>query len=908
MHMEKSPGQPAERGWKFIKELQSPLHKKILFTRNKKRGGEAVLKCGAAADFRFKDKNLLSAYADFGRFLKACGIGSGPYKIITEKKRTGLFESFTVEVGKDSCRILAGDTEGIRRGLVFVEDEIQRSGGPFLKIGRYERAPFIKTRISRCFFGPIKRPPLNRDELADDTDYYPEEYLNRLAHEAVNGLWLTVQFSDLCPSKFFPSHGKDRFRRLEKLKKTVEKCALYGIKIYLFCIEPRGFGEIPGASSEYLIPLKELDKNKYFSGHREKYFTYFCTSSKEGREYLEESAYYLFSSVQGLGGLIDINLGERPTHCYSGQESFFNNNCPRCSKRKPWEVFNDTTSAIAAGMHRANPEAEMISWLYAPVIVGKDKASSARIEGAIREIAAHMPDDVIFQCNFESNGKAIQAGRERILLDYWLAWPGPSKLFKDCAKSAVKKGTRISAKIQVGCSHEVATIPFVPVPGNLYKKYSAMRSMKVSSVMQCWYFGNYPGLMNKAAGELSFLPFSENEDDFLLKLAGTDWGKDAEKVVSAWKWFQKGYSNFPFNLSFTWYGPVHNSVVWPLYLKPVDAPISPSWKFTFPQESGDRIGECICYDHTLRETLALLRKMHENWNRGVKILERIESGYKNNAERMRDINLARALNIQIRSAYNVFSFYALREELPYAASEAQKNKLKIMNGIVKAEIENSLLLKELCMADPRLGFHSEAEGYKYFPAKLKWRAGLLKNLIHEDFPEIEKKIDVGEKLFPEYTGEAPEGKKYTAAGDRNSSPWEMLDDGRTKWKAWHGRDNIFFEIQCKDGDGQITLKIEPCRLWPAQTFKVSEKGEITHNNFKIIGDKRWKARIIREKGLKTIFITIPFVMFEGYYSAGRPMRINIFHNMGAWVKLHSFEPRLRFETDNPADLGWLFFG
>ncbi|MBN1445180.1 MAG: hypothetical protein JW957_03630 [Candidatus Omnitrophica bacterium] len=899
-----SPGQPAEKNWKFIRELQTPLHKKILLNRNQKKEGEAVLKCGVALDFLFADKNLLSAYADFRQFLKACGIGRGPYKIITEKARTRSFESFTVDVAEDSCRIIAGDTEGIRRGLVFVEDEIQRSGGPFLKTGGYKRSPFIKTRISRCFFGPIKRPPMNRDELADDTDYYPEEYLNRLAHEAVNGLWLTVQFSDLCPSKFFPGHGRDRFRRLEKLNKTVTKCALYGIKLYLFCIEPRGFGKTP----EYLLPAEELNKNKYFAGHRQGDTTYFCTSSREGREYLEESAYYLFSSVPGLGGIIDINLGERPTHCYSSTANFFNNNCPRCSKRKPWEVFYDTASAIAAGMHRANPAAEMISWLYVPAIHGKDKNSAGETEKVIREIAANMPDDVIFQYNFESGGKEIQAGKERLLLDYWLAWPGPGRIFKDCAKSAARNGACVSAKIQVGCSHEVATVPFVPVPGNLYKKYSAMRKLKVTSVMQCWYFGNYPGLMNKAAGELSFLPFPPDEDEFLLKLAHRDWGTDAEKAASAWKWFQKGYSSFPFNLSFAWYGPVHNSVVWQLYLKPVDAPISPSWKFTFPQESGDRIGECICYDHTLQEILVLLKQMAENWDRGVKILQAIEPEYSNNHERMLDIGLAKALNIQFSSAYNFFRFYDLREALPYLDIAEQKNSLEIMKGIVSAEIKNSLSLRELCLTDSRLGFHSEAEGYKYFPAKLKWRAEILKDLLREDFPEVEKMIDAGEKLFSVYTGEAPEGKKYTAAREKNSSLWETLDDGRTKWKAWHDRDNISFEVQCKDGDGQITLKIEPCRLWPAQTFQVSKNGDTRHDNFKTIEDNRWRTVISKSNKSWKAVMSIPFVVFEGYYSTDRPMRINVIHGNAAWISLHPWEYRLRFGTDNPADSGWLFMG
>jgi hypothetical protein len=55
----------------------------------------------------------------------------------------------------------------------------------------------------------------------DDVDYYPDEYLNRLAHEGVNGLWLSIKFIDLVPSRFFPAHAKDHKVRIAKLQRTV---------------------------------------------------------------------------------------------------------------------------------------------------------------------------------------------------------------------------------------------------------------------------------------------------------------------------------------------------------------------------------------------------------------------------------------------------------------------------------------------------------------------------------------------------------------------------------------------------------------------------------------------------------------------------------------------------------------
>ncbi|MCX6983694.1 MAG: hypothetical protein NT118_02935 [Lentisphaerae bacterium] len=913
MFVTNEPEQP--KNWLFVDELKAPRHEKLTWGRSRKKKNEAGLGKGVALDFRFPDggKVLDTAIADFHAFLKAAGIPeSGPFKITVEKKEMGKpFESYRMETEAGSCTISASDTEGIRRALYFLQDEIKRCDGPFLPIGTTAREPMIKTRVSRCFFGPIKRPPLNRDELADDVDYYPEEYLNRLAYEGINGLWLTVGFRDVCPSELFPGQGKDSVKRLAKLRKTAVKCARYGIKIYVFCIEPEGFGKDP----EYLKSMSYLEANPEFKGHDANGWeaSYFCPSTGKAKKYLEDSAYHIFSNVPELGGLIDINLGERPTHCYSATDNFFGCNCPRCSKRQPWEVFADVTSSLSKGMRRANPQAEMISWLYTPYMF-EDKGKSIENHFQVmRDIAAHVPENVTLQVNFESNGKVMQLGRERTALDYWLAWPGPSEIFKDCARAAVKSGTRMSAKIQVGCSHEVATVPFIPVPGNLHKKYSAMRDLGVSSVMQCWYFGNYPGLMNKAAGELSFFPFPDDGDDFLFSLAKIDWGKNAAKVSCAWKLFQKSYSEFPVNLSFTWYGPVHHSVVWPLYLIPVDQPISPSWKFTFPMVSGDRIGECICSGHTLGEVLTLLRRMDKFWTAGVKIMESVEAANQNNPQRLRDISLDKALGLQINSSLNVFTFYALREKLPFMKKAAQIKSLAKMRDIVENEIENSLKLKKLCENDPRLGFHSEAEGYKYFAEKLEWRAGLLRDLITTDFPKVQKIIEDGETLFPDYTGARPEGKVCVCPKNKAKAETHKISEGAS-FKAWHDDKNVFFSIRLDSSESDFTeaeLCIEPRRLWPTHNYQIDSKGELWHFPKGVVDiDKRWTAKISAYMGEKTVDFTVPLACFRKNPESDRPFRFNLTIKKAdghetSWVKKHPFESRLTFGTENPADLAWM---
>ena len=108
-------------------------------------------------------------------------------------------------------------------------------------------------------------------------------------------------------------------------------------------------------------------------------------------------------------------------------------------------------------------------------------------------------------CTTEEMGYAEQLGKTRQGVDYWLSYAGPSQLFEATGDEAVKKGKHMFMKTQTCCSHEVATVPYVPVPGILFKKYKNAFKYNVEGVMQCWYFGNYPSMMSRAAGELAFM-------------------------------------------------------------------------------------------------------------------------------------------------------------------------------------------------------------------------------------------------------------------------------------------------------------------------------------------------------------------------------------------------------------------
>lgn len=939
------PPQPGEETWRFIEELKAPLWTKHNWEPKAPDSGQVDLSGGVILKKEFSDPEgrLETAYNDLLLFLAAGNVptdkGEYVFEFLPSSDLDG--EAFRLEVNDRNCRIWAGNVEGIRRAVFYLEDEMLRLRAPFLSLGTIEKEPAIQSRISRCFFGPIKRPPAMRDELMDTVDYYPDNYLNRLAHEGVNGLWLTIEFRDLVSTRFTPSNGKYAEKRLKKLSQTVEKCLRYGIKTYIFCIEPRAWE----ADDPALKNFPDL------GGHNSGNSYLFCPLAKEADEYLYESVNKIFKAVPELGGIINITHGERPTTCLSAVSSFNDHtgkiNCPRCSNKEPWEILYASLSAMQRGMHDVNPDAELISWLYMPQPQRFHPGDVYKLGEWVYDLPAHTPEGVVLQFNFESGVEIEAFGKKLVGGDYWISKPGPSDRFKDIANIAREYGTPMSAKIQTGNSHEVATVPFVPVPSLLYEKFSAMQNLGVTHTMLCWYFGNYPGLMNKSAGLLSMNDIADDEEKFMHQLASIYWkNEDVPEVVEAWKHFSEGYENYPLTNHFQYYGPMHDGPVWPLLLKPADAPLTPTWQIGSSSTlkpwppSGDRVGECIGGVLTLEEVVELARRMTTSWDKGVQIFKKLESKYSNDKERLLDIGVAKALGIQFRSGHNILNFYMLRERMLRMDGRKRLDILKQLTDIIKEEIALDEQLLVLCKNDSRLGFHSEAEGYKYFPEKIEWRMAELNKVLENDVPAFKKLIKKGELLFPEYTGKSPEGavaqcvKTFDVNLNSNIQiplglQWQELNEGENdtqlQWASARDSKALYIWVAEKSLTGQslednqisrVSVKVEPKRLYPAFHFSFSKLTE--HNAGDPVRDLGYSLiytagfREVEAQGQKYVVSRIPLSILRIDPVQSDPVRVNVTVQKNgtdnySWLPNSSLTPRLILGSDNPADLGWLIF-
>lgn len=861
--------------YSFIDELCKPIHSKKpdLFGKRNLEANEINIK-GMYLVCNFNDsKNLLeTAYDDFNKFLNVYEIGGTAFSVTTEFKETSCFEEYTLKVSADGIVISAADTEGIRRGIYYLEDLIIASEAAALLPTCTTRKPQVKSRITRSCFSPTNRFPLNIDELENDVDYYPDEYLNRLAHDANNGVWIYTRFPTYVKSDIIKEYGVGGEKRIEKLKKVINKCARYGIKVYVFAIEPAGLrGEIAKKYSD-MTGVPGFDGSITC-----------CPRTEKGREYTIESTQRLFSELPDLGGFIDITAGERVSTCCSIPGYV---NCPRCSKYSRGENLSYAVNLIKEGMRRSGTKAEFISWTY---------GHREWIQEDILEYVKTAPDDVMLMPNFEEVGFAEQLGRKRMAVDYWISYPGPSDTFVSAAKVANESGKHLYAKMQICNSHEIASVPYLPTPNLIFEKYKEAYKYDVEGVLQCWYIGNYPSIMSKAAGELSFTTDFSDETAFMEYLAAITYGKThAKEIAKAWKCFSEGYRNMPLNAMFSYYGPMHDSIAWELSLIPKNEQLPRSWRF-LDDLGGDRLGDALQSGHTLDEAIILCEKMCEGWQNGLNILPDVTG---------ETVSVSQAINLLFRSGTNVLKFYKLRSQLGY--NQGNSNELlKSMENIVLEEIENSKLMIKLCEADCRLGYHAEAGAYKFYPVRIEKRIEKLKTLLETEFVEVRNNINSGKPAISYFVGEGYSG--YNLYSNEKYAAWENISENGA-FRMFQDKDFLYLDISMSSNSYAL-FSFEYNYFLPSPlmnlTNGVLQTNEWHRIHHSLFGENLEKAESVYKTEIKDFGTRIVIDKKLSGWDDSFPLKFAILIDNKRWINDENRYQMLAKNPFSPKEYGWI---
>ncbi|MBT9138795.1 MAG: hypothetical protein DDT31_01371 [Syntrophomonadaceae bacterium] len=565
---------------------------------------------------------------------------------------------------------------------------------------------------------------------------YPDNYLREIAAEGYNGIWLHIILRETVSSALFPGAKRVGAAVLNRL---VARAGKFKVKVYLYLCEPRGLRsdspfwkkhpELRGQPCEFRNIGR--DSGEYFA---------LCSSTPQVKEFLEESSFRLFKEVPGLGGVFLITASEHHTHCYSHfpvKSSGLNTedwaresarrgfSCPRCVARKPTEVAAEIIKLVNRGVQSAAPDADVIAWSWSWSILEPDPQE---------ELISLLPKDIILMSDWERGGQKKVCGRRYSLDEYSFSYIGPSPRFKKQLKVAQKRGMQVMAKIQIGTTHELASVPYLPLPFLLAPKMERLNKIGVDGYLGCWIFGGEVSPMSRLAGKMSRLPQIPTLQA-IKEVAQEEFGqKSASRVVHAWRSFSTAWRRYPFSIPFLYYGPINYATAYPISLDVNKVPPIPSW-LPLPRDHRGRLIVGDNMDTWLEPfgagtVIEALQELLKEWEKGMIILgEALKKDEK--SERLKEeLNLAGHINLSVRSTINIIGFYLTLREFHENRKKKVKNQLlQQIGNILKEELEIVRQDRELVKFDKRLGYHPEAHTHLFTFQDLEYKISLLKRTL-----------------------------------------------------------------------------------------------------------------------------------------------------------------------------------
>ncbi|MCL1794892.1 MAG: hypothetical protein FWG34_13620 [Oscillospiraceae bacterium] len=530
-------------------------------------------------------------------------------------------------------------------------------------------------RIAYSYFAIYGDPLLN-----EELDPYPDELLSRYAKAGVNGVWLQGILYHLAEFAFDPELSKDKKKRIANLNKLITRAAKYGIGVYLYMNEPRA------------MPEEFFEKYPHLKGEPE-YDTFaMCTSQPEVQNYLYGAMKEVFTEAKGLAGFIAITMSENLTNCYS-RTSREKMSCESCKKRRPAEVVAEVNNILAKGAHDADPSAKAISWTWA---WGDDWA---------KEAIGLLAENQILQCTSEEGLSTNVGGIPGSVLDYTISKPGPGEKSKSNWECAARLGLGTSAKVQINCTWELSTLPYIPALDLIEKHVKNLHGQNIKNFQLCWTLGGYPSINMQFADYLNKNP-KKGVSEFLDGIFGADLG---QKVYEAQKTFSGAFAEFPFHIATAYVAPQNFGVSAPFYMQKTGYGAT---MIGFPYDDIDSWRSI--YPAEIYETQ--MQKVANGMEEALKKFDEIENP--ENKLLCDMATIAEAALCHMKSACNHIGFVRSRN-----ANDRPK-----MAEAVKKEKENVLRLIELRQMDSRIGF--EASNHYFYTMQ-----NLREKLINLDWAE-----------------------------------------------------------------------------------------------------------------------------------------------------------------------------
>ncbi len=370
----------------------------------------------------------------------------------------------------------------------------------------------------------------------------PEELLAAYAALGIKGIIVQAVLYKLVPNKYDPTLSEGWEIRLEGLKKVIARLKKYGLKVSLYINEPREF------SDAVFEKYPHLKGDVYNPGYAS-----ICLSVPEAQDYLRETVRWLAERAPGIGSFSVCTASENHTNCYSHKVNG-GTNCPRCARLRREDLFSLVIRLVEEGAHAADPSVHIIAATWA-----WDRAGSTAC-GVIEK----LPPNVAVGAVSEHGAKRTYEDVTVSVVDYSISIPGPAEHALTIWRKAREVGAMVSAKIQLGNSWELSTVPYIPVFGHFYTAIrQLMDEANPEMVSTTWTMGGFPSPPFRMFSEMTRkdtpIPAFEDVVPPLFPNA------DPKTLLAAFSAFDDAFDDFPFSLHSMYDGPQHMGPSLPLW-------------------------------------------------------------------------------------------------------------------------------------------------------------------------------------------------------------------------------------------------------------------------------------------------------------------------------------------------------
>lgn len=548
----------------------------------------------------------------------------------------------------------------------------------------------------------------HHDEVMEAPQSHTDARLADVADAGFDGVWIHANLKWLAPTALFEAYVDDIAQRVDALRATIDRAAAHGMGVWLYLNEPRGlpadhpfWDEHPDCAGHH------HDDNRWDLGwpwpFERQPCRCMCLSSDKPVAFLREGIETLLRATPKLAGVITITNSEHPTHCYSKAGRNNPTNCERCADRPRVDMPVTVLTAMHEGFTAAGTGAQLAAWTWSWNNLAPDPQP---------DILNKLPRDVALVVDFERGQPVERLGLQYEIDEYAFAITGPSQRFETYQQAAGDRD--VWAKLQIGATHELATMPNIPAVAALRGKVKEMRKRGIPGALATWTMGQRPTVNSFAAGRLlaakGELPSLE---DLAMDYFNVDMSAAAQ-VARAWELFSEAVSYFPTTMPMCYSSPVNYAPAFEWKLKREHTRMARSWT---PEPWGDHLEQSL-KGMTLADVAALLERLDTIWQRGFEIYDAALRPV--GSERAKqELNVAEACGLFYMSTAGVYRFTDFVE---------QGAGLDELAPLIEHEIAVCERAAELLDADDRLGYHDDF-GYMITPALIHEKVEKLKALL-----------------------------------------------------------------------------------------------------------------------------------------------------------------------------------